>query len=633
MIEVLLVQSALESCCVLARRFCFIAYFFAGLLVLLTPVHAASKVTHGISIFGDLKYKADFTHFDYVNPKAPKGGRLRLAGRESFDNLNPFILRGISAQGVGLLFDTLMTRSMDEPDALYGLLAESVEIDDGGRWVAFNLRKEARWHDGSQVTADDVVFTFHTLVKEGHPVYRLLYADVAEVRAEGRHRVRFEFKSGANRGLAVKLAAMPVLCKSYYERVPFDKTTMTAPLGSGPYTVEKFEAGRQIVYKRDKAYWGRDLPVNRGRFNFDVIQWDYFRDRGVAREAFFAGVYDFHEEFVSRSWATQYDKPAVRQGLIVRETLPDGRPVGIQGFFINLRRTKFADRRVRRALNLAFDFEWTNKHLFFGLYRRMNSLFENSIYAAHNPPSEAELKLLQPYRGTIPEEVFEKPYQAPSTVPNGIRPNLLEAARLLRLAGWHIRDHTTLVNGQGEPFTIEFLISSPSFARFIGPYRRNLARLGIRCTIRVADSANLKNRRDNFDFDVISQRLPQFLTPGKEQQGYFGSEAADTPGSKNISGLKNPAVDALIDRIINADNRDDLKVAAHALDRVVMWSEFIIPHWFKGTHNIAYWNKFDRPEKMAPYDLGVLDTWWVNPEKAQSIASGEAPVPAKKENQ
>ena len=633
MIEVLLAKSTLALYRAVGRRFCFIAAFSVGLLVLQSPVYAASKVAHGISVFGDLKYKADFTHFDYVNPEAPKGGRLRLAGRESFDNLNPFILRGKSAQGVGLLFDTLMTRSMDEPDALYGLLAESVEVDDDGRWVAFNLRKEARWHDGSQVTADDVVFTFHTLVKEGHPVYRLLYADVAEVRAEGRHRVRFEFKSGANRGLAVKLAAMPVLCKSYYEQVPFDKTTMTAPLGSGPYTVEKIEAGRQIVYKRDKAYWGRDLPVNRGRFNFDVIQWDYFRDRGVAREAFFAGVYDFHEEFVSRSWETQYDKPAVRQGLIVRETLPDGRPVGIQGFFINLRRAKFADRRVRRALNLAFDFEWTNKHLFFGLYRRMNSLFENSIYAAHNPPSEAELKLLQPYRGTIPEGVFEKPYQAPSTVPNGIRPNLLEAARLLRLAGWHIRDHTTLVNGQGEPFTIEFLISSPSLARIIGPYRRNLARLGIRCTIRVADSANLKNRRDTFDFDVISQRLPQFLTPGKEQQGYFGSEAADTPGSKNISGLKSPAVDALIDRIIDADNRDDLKVAARALDRVVMWSEFIIPHWFKGTHNIAYWDKFDRPKKMAPYDLGVLDTWWVNPDKAQSIASGEAPPAAKKENQ
>lgn len=608
-----------------ARRWLRFVYFSFCLLLLPSSIHAASNVSHGISIFGDLKYKPDFTHFEYVNPNAPKGGRLRLAGRDSFDNLNPFILRGVSAQGAGLLFDTLMTRSMDEPDALYGLLAESIEMDDDGRQVVFNLRKEARWQDGSPVTADDVLFTFETLVKKGHPVYRILYADVAGVSAEGRYRVRFTLKPDANRRLAIKLAAMPVLSKAYYRDVTFNKTTMTAPLGSGPYTVDQMEPGRRIVYKRDKHYWGRDLPVNRGRFNFDLIQWDYFRDRGVAREAFFAGEYDFHEEFVSRSWATQYDKPAVRQGLIVRETLPDGRPAGIQGFFINLRRTKFSDRRVRRALNLAFDFEWTNEHLFFSLYRRVNSAFENSIYAAHEPPSQAELDLLRPYRGKVPKEVFEKPYRAPSTAPDGIRPNLLEAARLLRQAGWEIQNHTTLVDARGVPFKIEFLVSSSSFTRILGPYIRNLARLGIVCTIRVADAANIKNRRDNFDFDIIVQKLPQFLTPGEEQRGYFGSAAADMAGSKNISGLKNPTVDALIDRIIDAKTRDDLIVAARALDRVVMWSEIVIPHWFKGAHNVAYWNKYEHPKIQAQYDLGVLDTWWVDPEKAQLIADGEAP--------
>jgi microcin C transport system substrate-binding protein len=600
--------------------FCACAYF-----AILEASFAASKISHGISIFGDLKYDPDFEHFEYVNPNAPKGGRLRLAGRDSFDNLNPFIFKGVSAQGVGLLFDTLMTRATDEPDALYGLIAESIELDDDRQWVAFNLRKEARWHDGSPVTAEDVVFTFNTLVKKGHPVYRLLFAKVAKVKAEGHHRVQFTFKPGVKRGLPVKLAAMPVVSKAYYKRVPFNKTTMHPPLGSGPYNVVKIEAGRRVVYRRDKAYWGRHLSVNRGRFNFDLIQWDYFRDRGVAREAFFAGEYDFHEEFVSRSWAKQFDKPAVRQGLIVRETLPDGRSAGVQAFFINLRRKKLADRRVRRALNLAFDFEWTNKHLFFGLYRRTNSMFENSVYAAHEPPSEAELELLRPYRGKIPEEVFEKPCRAPSsTGPGGIRRNLLTAARLLREAGWHVQDHTTRVNRRGTPLEIEFLVTSASFTRILGPYIHNLTRLGINATIRVVDSANFKNRRDNFDFDIAVLKFPQFLTPGEEQRGYFGSKAADMPGSKNVSGLKNPAVDALINRVVNAKTRDELIVAARALDRVVMWSEIVIPHWFKGAHNIAYWNKYERPATKPRYDLGLLDTWWFNSEKAKFIEAGEA---------
>lgn len=590
---------------------------------------AASRVSHGISIFGDLKYGPDFKNFDYVNPNAPKGGRLRLAGRDSFDNLNPFILKGDSVQGAGLLFDSLMVPARDEPDALYGLVAETIELDDDRNWVAFNLRKEARWHDGSPVTAEDVIFTFNTLVKSGHPVYRLLFRKVADVRAEGRHRIRFTFKPGAKRGLPVKLAALPVICKAYYKRVPFKKTTMHAPLGSGPYNVAGMEAGRNIVYQRDKAYWARDLPVNRGRFNFDLIQWDYFRDRGVAREAFFAGEYDFHEEFVSRSWVKQFDKPAVREGLIVRDILPNGRPAGVQAFFINLRRKKFADWRVRRALNLAFDFDWINKHLFYGLYRRTESMFENSVYAAHEPPSEAELQLLRPFRGQIPDEVFEKPYRAPSTKRGGIRKNLLEAARLLREAGWHVKDHTTRVNRRGKPLEIEFLVKSSSFTRILGPYVRNLTRLGINSTIRVVDSANFKNRRDRFNFDIAMQKFPQFLTPGEEQRGYFGSSGAKMAGSKNLSGLKSPAVDALIERVINAENRSELIIAARTLDRVVMWSEIVIPHWFKGKHNIAYWNKFDRPTTKPLYDLGVLDTWWFNPDKAKFIDSGEAPPTVK----
>jgi microcin C transport system substrate-binding protein len=595
-------------------------------LLLANSSVAGSKTSHGISIFGNLKYGPGFEHFAYVNPEAPKGGRLRLAGRDTFDNLNPFILKGVTAQGAGLLFDTLMTRAMDEPDALYGLIAESIELDDDKKWAAFNLRKEARWHDGSSITAADVVFTFKTLIKEGHPVYRILFAKVANVKAEGDRRVRFSFKPGAKRSLPVKLASLPVLPRAYYKDIPFNRTTMQPPLGCGPYKIAKVEPGRRIVFKRHSSYWARDLPVNRGRFNFDIIQWDYFRDRGIAREAFFAGEYDFHEEFVSRSWATQYKKPPLEKGLIVRKVLADGRPAGVQAFFINLRRKKFTDRRVRRALNLAFDFEWTNNHLFYGIYRRTNSMFENTIYAAHPPPSKAEHELLHSFRGQIPEEVFNEPYRAPSSAPGGIRRNLLTAARLLREAGWKIKDHTTLVDRNGAPLEIEFLVSSASFTRILGPYIRNLSRLGIKAAIRVADSASFKNRRDRFDFDIAVQKFRQFLIPGDEQHNYFGSSAAAMVGSKNISGLKNPAVDALIDRLVRATNEEELIVTARALDRVLMWSEFVIPHWFKGAHNVAYWDKYERPAIKPRYDLGVIDTWWFNYQKARSLKKGRAPA-------
>jgi microcin C transport system substrate-binding protein len=607
-----------------------IVFFVACFSLLIANSSAAgSKTSHGISIFGNLKYGPEFDHFDYVNPDAPKGGRLRLAGRDTFDNLNPFILKGVTAQGAGLLFDTLMTRAMDEPDALYGLIAESIELDDDKKWTAFNLRKEARWHDGSSITAEDVVFTFNTLIKEGHPVYRILFAKVANVKAEGDRRVRFSFKPGAKRSLPVKLASLPVLPKAYYKDFSFNKTTMQPPLGCGPYKITEVEPGRRIVFKRDSSYWARDLPVNRGRFNFGIIQWDYFRDRGIAREAFFAGEYDFHEEFVSRSWATQFNKPPVEKGLIVRRVLPDGRPAGVQAFFINLRRKKFTDRRVRRALNLAFDFEWTNRHLFFGIYRRTNSMYQNTIYAAHLPPSEAEFELLQAFRGQIPEEVFKEPYRAPSSAPGGIRQNLLTAAALLREAGWKIKDHTTLVDANDRPLKIEFLVSSASFTRILGPYIRNLSRLGIKATIRVADSASFKNRRDRFDFDIAVQKFRQFLIPGEEQRNYFGSSAAAMVGSKNISGLKNPAVDTLIGRLVQASSQKDLVTTARALDRVLMWSEFVIPHWFKGAHNIAFWNKYEMPAIKPSFDLGVIDTWWFNPDKARLVERGQAPPTTK----
>jgi microcin C transport system substrate-binding protein len=580
---------------------------------------------HGLSVFGDLKYKPGFKHFDYVDPDAPKGGTLRLHGIDSFDTLNPYILKGAKAAGLGLLFDTLMARAMDEPDALYGLVARSVTLAPDRSWVAFDLRPEARFHDGTPVTADDVVFTFNALVKDGDPVYRIVYRDVAGAEKTGRLRVKFTFKPGRHRDLPTRLAALPVLSKAYYRTVRFKKTTMAAPLGSGPYRIGKVAAGRSISYRRDPGYWARDLAVNRGRHNFDMVRFDYYRDRDIAFQAFFAGAYDYREEFTSRSWATQYDKPAVRKRLIVRETLPDETPSGAQVFVFNLRRGKFKDWRVRAAFDLAFDFEWTNKNLFYGLYERTNSLFENSVMAAKKPPGKAELALLEPLRGQVPEQVFTTPYASPVTDGSGrIRGNLRKATRLLEAAGWKVRNGV-LVNAKGEKLSAEFLLSEATFQRIIGPYIRNLKRLGIGASIRIVDVANFKYRVDHYDFGVIVERYVQSLTPGIEQRNYFGSAYANVPGSRNLSGIADPAVDTLVEKVIGAASRPALVAAVRALDRILMWNRYTVPQWYKGEHNIAYWNKFERPRVKARFSIGLVDTWWFNPAKAKMIEAGTAP--------
>lgn len=586
--------------------------------------NADEKPAHGVSVFGDLKYPAAFSHFDYVNPNAPKGGALRLRGIDSYDNLNPFILKGVPPVGVGLLFDSLMTRALDEPDALYGLIAKSIEVAEDKSWTIFNLRPEARFNDGTPLTAADVVFSFEALTTKGHPRYRLGFQGVEKAEALAAYRVKFTFKPGTNRDLPTQIATLPVISKSYYDTVDFESTTVTPPRGSGPYIVDNMEIGRHITYARNPNYWARGLAVNRGRFNFDQIRIDYYRDRSVAFEAFMSGEYDFHEEFVSNRWATQYNKPPVERGWIIRETLPDKRPSGVQAFFFNLRRAKFQDRRVRQALSLAFDFEWTNKSLFFDLYSRTNSMFENSRLAAHNPLTKAEKTLLESFQDKVPPEVFEKPFQAPRTSGNGNnRANLIEAVGLLRDAGWAVKKGV-LVDPRGRPFTIEFLIGQSSFQRIIGPYAKNLKRLGIRSRIRIVDAANFQQRRQNFDFDIIMQRYVQPLTPGIEQRNFYGSESADVPGSRNFGGIKDPAVDGLIEKVINAQSRSDLTAAVRAMDRVLMWNFYSIPQWFKGTHNIAYWNKFGRPKIKADFDLGVVDTWWYDARKAAAI---ESPTP------
>ncbi len=606
------------------RRF-FVAAGAASLLATGAAWADGATPSHGISVFGDLKYPPGFKHFEYVNPDAPKGGAITVWGLDTFETLNPFILKGRKEAWNSLIFDTLMTRAADEPDALYALVASGAEIAADRGSVAFTIDPRARFHDGSRITAEDVAFTFETLIKKGHPSYRINFRDVAKAEVLGPARVRFVFKPGLHRDLPTMLAGLPVLSKAYYATVPFDKTTFTAPLSSGPYRVAKAEPGRSIVYERVADYWARDLPVNRGRFNFDRIRVDYYRDRDIAFQAFFSGQYDFREEFTSRSWATQYDKPPVEKGLIVRETLPDETPSGVQAFFFNLRRAKFQDPRVRQALDLAFDYEWTNKNLFYSQYERTNSMFENSELAAHSAPSAAELALLEPLRGQVPKEVFERPYMAPVSNGSGkIRKRLRTAARLFRKAGYRVKDGV-LTAADGAPFAIEFLLFEASFNRIINPYIRNMERLGVKATIRVVDAANFKYRTDHFDFDIIVRRYVQPLTPGIEQRNYFGSANADTAGTFNVGGVKDAAVDALVEKVTSAGSRAELVTAVRALDRVLMWNRFVIPQWYKGSHNVAYWNKFDRPRVKPRYARGVIDTWWFNPDKARLLAAGTAP--------
>ena len=603
-----------------------ILWLVAALTIATQAVAANAEPRHGLSVFGDLKYGPSFEHFDYVNPLAPKGGAIKISGLDTFETIHPFILKGRKELlAEPLLYDTLMARSFDEPDSYYSLIAKTVEIPKDKRWIAFNIDPRAKFHDGTQVTASDIVFTFKTLVKEGHPRFRINFRDVAEAKATSPSRVMFTFKPGTHRDLPTRLATLPVLSKDYYEGVDFNKTTFHPALTSGPYQVSKVEAGRSITYKRVKNYWAKDLPVNRGRYNFDRVKVEYYRDREVAFQAFFSNQYDYREEFTSRQWATQYNKPPVNKGLVVRETLPDETPSGVQAFILNLRRAKFQNIRLRMAMDLAFDFEWTNKTLFYGLYERTNSMFENSNLAAKGLPSRAELALLKPLRGESPKEVFKQPFSSPVNDGSGrIRSNLRKASSLLKQAGYSVKNGV-LQDRSGQPLTIEFLLFEASFKRIINPYLRNLKRLGIQAYLRIVDVANFKRRQDKFDFDVVVRRIAQPLTPGIEQRNYFGSEFVDVEGSFNVGGVKNPAVDALIEEVITARNRNKLIVATRALDRVLMWNRYVVTQWYKGVHNIAYWNKFDRPAFPPKFDTGVIDTWWYNSDKASMIKKGVAP--------
>jgi microcin C transport system substrate-binding protein len=593
----------------------------AGVL-LVSAGAAADNGKHGLSTFGELKYPADFKHFEWVNPDAPKGGRLATIGivaRTSFDSFNAFILKGDPAQGLESLYDSLMARALDEPDAMYGLAAHSAEVAPDRRSVVFRLRPEVRFADGSPLTADDVVFTLDTMKEKGHPIYRVQLKDVVKAEAVDPRTVRYTFTGSQTRDLPLVVAALPILPKAYYATREFDQTTLDPPLGSGPYRLADFKSGAFVSYKRREDYWGKDLNVNRGRFNFDELRYEYYRDRTAELESLKAGAFDLREDFTARDWVTAYDIPAVKEGRLVRLTIADERPAGAQGFFLNMRRAKFSDVRVRKALDYAFDFEWTNKNIFYGLYSRTESFFENSDMKATGEPSPAELALLEPFRDQLPAEVFGPPYKAPVSDGSGQDRKLLrEAGQLLGEAGWTVKDGKR-VNAKGEAFELEFLIVDPSTERILTPYVKNLQAIGIVPTIRRIDPAQYERRRKSFDFDVVTTRYALALTPGLELRSFWSSEAAKTDGSYNLAGISHPAIDALIAKVTEAKSRDELKTATRALDRVLRAGHYWVPHWHRPFHYLAYWDKFGRPAVKPRYDRGVVDTWWYDAEKAAKL--------------
>jgi len=606
-----------------------------ALLALTVSPAAAAERAHGLSAFGDLALPSDFDHFAYANPDAPKGGTFSLigwGGVTTFNSLNNYILKGDAAQGLELLFDTLMVRAADEPDAVYGLVAESAEVADDGMSVTFHLRPEARFSDGSPVTADDVVFSFEALKEKGHPLYHQMLRDVVKAEAVDPQTVRYTFQGDLVRDLPLTVAGLPIISKAYYATKPFEETTLEVPLGSGPYLVDSMAQGRTIVYRRNPDYWAKDLPVNTGRWNFDKIRFEYFRDRTAAMEAFKAGFYDFREEFTSKVWATEYDFPAIRDGRVKKEVLPDETPSGTQGFFINTRRDKFKDKRVREALDLAFDFEWTNRNMFYGLYDRTQSFFENSAMKAEGEPSDAEIALLDGLGVPVPKTAYEAVYLPPTSDGSGQDRNLLlQAGKLLDEAGWTVKNGVR-VDDQGEPFKAEILIFEPVMERIAAPYVKKLKLLGIEARIRNVDPAQYQQRLKDFDFDITTQRYSMRNTPGVELRSYFGSEAANLDGSLNLAGVDDPAVDALIERVVAAKTREDMTTAARALDRVLRAGHYWVPHWYKASNTVAYWDKFARPATKPRYDRGILDTWWYDEARAaEAAANPNAPTAATSE--
>jgi len=594
-------------------------------LFLLSSMAMASEKRHGISFFGDLKYPPHFKHFEYVNPNAPKLGTIRIPQLGTFDTLNDFIRKGRKAAGLNdtscTIYDRLLADADDEPSSQYGWLAESVELADDFSWVAFGIRPEARWHDGVPLTAEDVIFTFNHLKKYGSPSRKVSYRDIIKAAKTGPNQVTFYFMNADSPKLAQTIGRMQIIPEHYWRDRNFDQTTLEIPMGSGPYRVAHVDPGKSITFVLVEDYWGRNLPVNVGRYNIRKIIFDYFRDESIIHEAHKAGVVDVKLETVAKRWAEEYDFPGYRDGMFVKDLIYTERPAGMSyGVAFNLRRKKFQDIRVREALHLAYDFEWSNRVLYHDFYARGTSFFENSDLAASGLPSEEELALLEPFRDQIPPRVFTQAYQVSITDGYGYaRENLLKAAALLKESGWVVRDNVRVHKDTGEPFMIEFITVSVYLERALMPFINAIKRLGIDCPIKTIEVSQYTNRVGNRDFDATVTNYPQTLTPGVELFSYWGSNSAAQKYSYNTAGISNPVVDNLIAHIINAKNRPELIVAARALDRVLLWNFYIIPGYWPPGYRYGYWDKFVKPNIQARYRSGYFDTWWIDMEKAKQI--------------
>ena len=568
------------------------------------------------------KYGLGFEHFEYVNPDAPKGGTLRFSVIGGFDTLNPYNAKGDWATGLagGNFYESLMASAEDDIQAQYGLIAESLEVAEDLSFAIFYLRPEARFSDGTPLTAEDVKFSFHTLVDKGDPDYAYYYQNVSSVIVVDPHTVKFEFEGPPNRELPQIVGQITVFSKAHWGDREFDKTTLDAPVSSGPYKISSFEPGRYLVLERDKNYWGEQLPVNVGQNNFDFIRYDYYRDAEVAVEAFKSGEYDIRLENSSLKWATSYEFPALEEGLVKKELLRHHRPTGMQAFVFNIRKTKFQDPRVRRALAYCFDFEWSNDTLFYGQYTRTTSYFENSEMAARGLPSEEELAILNPYRDQLPEEVFTQEFTVPTTDSSGNnRGNLQIAVGLLQEAGWEIKDNKLTHAETGEVMEIEFLLNGPGFERIISPFIQNLERVGITASIRTVEQSQYIHRRNNErDYDMLVHVFAQSLSPGNEQRSDWGSAAADEDASDNHIGIKNPVVDELIEKIVAAKTRKELMIVCRALDRVLLWNHYVIPTWHINSFRLLWWEKFGQPEIRPIYTTGI-STWWYDEAKAKRL--------------
>ena len=592
------------------------AVVLAALLAAGAP--AAEAGSHGIAMHGPPKYGAGFEHFDYVNPGAPKGGELRRARTGTFDSLNPFIVKGVRAYGRHLVFETLMRRAWDEPFSLYGLVAESIEVPDDRSSVTFVLRPEARFHDGSPITTDDVVFSWETLKEQGRPNHRLFYRQVRRVERPGPRSVRFVFDSESpDRELAMLMGLMPILSKSWYETVTFEETTLDPPLGSGPYRIESIDPGRSIVYRRDPDWWGRDLAVNRGQYNFDRIRFDYYRDADVMMEAFKAGDYDFRDEPSAARLATGYDFPAVTDGRVKVERLAHGRPSGMRAFVFNARREIFADRTVRHALAHAFDFAWINQALLHGAYVRTRSIFDNSELGSRGVPEGGELARLELHRDRLPPELFDAAYRPPGD-DGSVRANLREARRLLAEARWAVRGGELRRELDGLPMAFEILLVHPGNEKIALAFARNLERLGVEARVRTVDTAQYQNRRNVYDFDMLIYRWGMSLSPGNEQAFYWGAAAAGQEGTRNYPGVRDPVVDSLIKRMTNVRSREEFVDTIRAMDRVLLWGHYFVPLYHRNDDYVAYWDKFGRPEATPLYGV-VVEAWWEDEVKAAAL--------------